>query len=229
MNQFDLNVIDGHLTFVVDGLRVLVDTGSPFTISRNTKFCFLGREYESYTEMGGCGMDSLSENAGFDFDVLMGMGILGNYRIVIDASRESIIFSEEAFSEDNAVSLPITQGMKGVAFDLLVNGQSLKGVLDTGAKISYIIAEEIVKNEQPKEFRDDFSPFVGHFETPIYPMRANVAEMEFSVDFGVLPGILSLPLRMVNIGCVLGYDLFKQYVVGLDFVSNKMTLKNFAS
>ena len=83
MNQFDLKVIDGHLTFVVDGLRVLVDTGSPFSFSRNTQVSFLGREYPCGLEWGRCDMDSLSENAGFDFDVLMGMGILGNYRIVM--------------------------------------------------------------------------------------------------------------------------------------------------
>ena len=38
---FDINLYDGHLIFNNNGQKVLVDTGSPVTISRSDYFVFI--------------------------------------------------------------------------------------------------------------------------------------------------------------------------------------------
>ena len=118
---------------------------------------------------------------------------------------------------------PITREKGAVCVILRVKGKDVKLALDTGAKISYI-AETYTSDEAEIEVRDDFSPMIGQFETPIYAMEASIDGQSFPVNFGKLPQELAMMLQMMGIEGAIGYDLFSAFKVLLDFKNNKLLL-----
>ena len=47
MNRtFNIDLYDGHLIFIDDDLKVLVDTGSPVTIGDSNSFKFMEEEFK---------------------------------------------------------------------------------------------------------------------------------------------------------------------------------------
>ena len=54
MNRtFNIDLYDGHLILIDDGLKVLVDTGSSVTIGDSNSFKFMEEEYKCETSFRG--------------------------------------------------------------------------------------------------------------------------------------------------------------------------------
>ena len=85
---FDINLVDGHLLISDNGNTILVDTGSPVTVHQGNILSFLGRDFAVYTSIMGDGIDKLSKLAGFEFNTLLGMDILSQYRLVFDYANK---------------------------------------------------------------------------------------------------------------------------------------------
>ena len=216
---FDIALYDGHLIFHVGNMKVLVDTGSPVTIGKENSFDFLGEKYVCHTAFLGKDINSISQLMNYDIDVLMGMDIMEKYYIRTDYQQQQITFSDEPFSVDQMFSTPITRMMGAVCIDLVIDGNTVKVALDTGARISYI-DQAFTEGKHPIDERDDFNPAIGHFQTPIFEIEATVGDSSFPVNFGVLPPILAMPLQMIGISGAIGFDLFNVFTVVLDFRNN---------
>lgn len=225
IQTFKADLYEGHLIFDNEGQKVLVDTGSPVTISRNGHFGFMGQDYNCLTSFGGNDINALSELMGYNIDVLMGMNMIEKYCLLIDYRNETVAFSMENIPFEPRCSTPIIQGQMGeICITLMINGQRINLALDTGARISYIDSSfTIGKNKI--ETKNDFNPLVGQFQTPIYAMEAAIDEYTFPVNFGVLPAMLAMPLKMIGIYGAIGFDLFNSFVVLLDFKTNTLFIK----
>jgi hypothetical protein len=114
--------------------------------------------------------------------------------------------------------------MGEVCINLNVKGNKVKLALDTGAKISYI-DPLYIKGEKQTETKDDFSPLIGHFQTPIFAMEASIDACSFPVNFGILPPLLAMPLQMMGIQGAIGFDLFNAFTVIMDFNNNKLYIQ----
>ncbi len=110
-----------------------------------------------------------------------------------------------------------------VCLPVTVAGVALNFVLDTGAKISYIGSEQ-TSTLMAVDEREDFNPMIGRFSTPIYELETTIADTSFVVKFGNLPSVMSLPLKMIGIDGIIGYDLFAAYTVIMDFKNNILYL-----
>ena len=220
---FDINLYDGHLIINNNGQKVLVDTGSPVTISRSDHFVFMDQEYNCSTSLMGHDISSISKMMDYDIDVLMGMDVIENYEMLTDYKSEKVTFSSDKISFEQISTTPIARVMGVVCVILRVKGKDVKLALDTGAKISYI-AESYTLDESEIEVREDFNPAIGQFETPIYAMEASIDGQSFPVNFGKLPSLLAMSLQMVGIEGAIGYDLFSAFKVLLDFKNNKLLL-----
>ena len=220
---FDINLFDGHLIIDNNGQKVLVDTGSPVTIGRSDHFMFMDQEYKSMTSLMGHDISSISEMMGYDIDVLMGLDVIGEYEMFTDYKNGKVTFSSEKIPFEPVCTTPITREMGAICVILRVKGKDVKLALDTGAKISYI-AESYTSDENETEFRKDFHPAIGQFETPIYAMEASVDGRSFPVNFGKLPSLFAMSLQMVGIEGAIGYDLFSAFKVLLDFKNNKLLI-----
>lgn len=225
VKSFLIDLFDGHLIFDNDGLKVLVDTGCPVTIGKSTHFDFMGQSYQCMTDFGGKGITEISAMMGYDIDVFMGMNIIEQFYIKTNYQSKEITFSTEEIPFDSICSIPIIRGRMGeVCIDLTVKGQNIKLALDTGARISYI-DESFTNGEPVVETRDDFNPMIGNFSTPIYSMEASVCEQIFPVNFGKLPPVMAMPLKMMGIYGAIGFDLFNAFTVLMDFKKNMLSLK----
>lgn len=227
MNKtFDIDLYDGHLIFICDGMRVLVDTGCPVTIGKENSFKFMGNEYVCHTSFGGKDINGISRLMNYDIDFFMGMDIVEKYYIQTNYKRKVITFSTEVLPFDHFISLPIIRGCMGeVCIDLIVKEQLVRLALDTGARISYI-DDRFTNGEPMVEMLDDFNPMIGNFSTPIYSIEATLGNQKLPVRFGNLPSVLAMPLKMMGLYGAIGYDLFNSFMVFMDFNNNRLLLKN---
>lgn len=222
---FDIKLYDGHLILNENGKDILVDTGSPVTLSRETDFLFMGVHHHVATNAGGHTVEGLAQLMDYPFDVLLGMDIMSDLSVFVDYRNKQISFSDEGFDYDGFSELNIQKGMLGaITIPLTVKGYLMNFALDTGAKISYV-DDKCVSSEIPVEERDDFNPLVGHYTTSIFDMQAMIGNTLFPVRFGILPHSLSMPLKMMGIDGVIGYDLFAAFTVIMDFKSNSLFYK----
>ena len=104
-----------------------------------------------------------------------------------------------------------------------VEGQSVKLALDTGAWISYI-DKKFTEGEPVSETKEDFSPLIGHFCTPIYSMQVSARNQTFPVNFGNLPSQMATMLKLMGIYGVIGFDLFNAFTVVIDFENQQLLL-----
>ncbi len=225
--SFIIDLFDGHLIFEHNGLKVLVDTGSPITISKCRDFAFMGKQYTCQTKILGNDIPRLSSMMGYNIDVLMGLDLITEFFIMTDYQKKEITFSTEEISFKPQCSVPIAFENGMICVELNVEGQSVNFVLDTGARISYI--DETFTGGRPIiETREDFSPLMGRFSTPIYSMQVSAGNQSFPVNFGNLPMQMALMLKMMGIYGAIGYDLFNAFTVLMDYKNNELLLKPYA-
>ena len=218
MNRtFNIDLYDGHLILIDDGLKVLVDTGSSVTIGDSNSFKFMEEEYKCETSFRGKDINSISQLMNYDVNVLMGMDIIERYYVRTNYKHKQVTFSNEPLPVEQMVSSPILRSQKGaVCINLGIKGRNVKMALDTGAKISYI-DQSFTMGEEQIGIRDDFNPLIGHFKTPFFAMEASIGDCAFPVNFGVLPPKLAMMLQMMDIYGAIGFDLFNTFSVIMDF------------
>lgn len=220
IKTFDIDLYDGHLIIIIDGLKVLVDTGCPVTIAKQSSFDFMGQVFSCHTSLGGKDINSLSQLMNYDLDVFMGMDIIEKFYILTDYKQKQVTFSDEPIPFDGTCSTPILRGHMGeVCINMTVKNTPVRVALDTGARISYI-DKTLTEGETLLETKDDFNPMIGNYKTQVYTMEASIEKETFPVNFGVLPQALEMPLKMMGIEGAIGFDLFNRYKVLLDFKSN---------
>ena len=219
---FDIDMYDGHLIFIVDGMKVLVDTGSPVTIGGRNPFMFMEEEYGCHATLD---INGISQLMNYDIDVLMGMDIIKRYYVQTDYKHRQITFSKEPLSVEQMAATPLIRGDMGeVCINLTVKDNTIKLALDTGAKISYIDSA-YTEGENRIGIKDDFNPITGHFKTPIFDMEVSIGYSHFPVKFGVLPPLLGMPLQMMGIYGAIGFDFFNAFTVVMDFKENNLYIR----
>lgn len=221
---YPIIMFDRHLIIEHQGLKVLVDTGNPATIGSMDSFEFMGEHHQCMKNIGGLEVKDVSELLGFNIDVLMGMDLIEQYYVMTDYQNKEITFSTDTIPFQPIDSQRLLRGAMGmVCLELNVKGQEVKLALDTGAKISYI-DKSLTRGEKAVGEEDDFYPMIGHFKSPVYVMEAKVGNQTFPVNFGTLPTMLAMSLKLMDIEGAIGFDLFNAYKVVMDFKNNLMYL-----
>lgn len=224
MKTFHIDLYDGHLIFEENGLKVLVDTGCPVTFGKDTYFDFMGKQYQCLSDFGGKGIPEIAALMGYDIDVFIGMNLVEQFYVQTDYKKKEITFNTDVIPFEPICTVPIIRGRMGeVCIDLMVKGECVRLALDTGAKISYI-DDAFTNGETIIETRDDFNPLIGKFSTPIYAMEASVGNQSLSVNFGKLPPVMAMPLKMMGLYGAIGFDLFNTFTVLMDFKNNILSL-----
>jgi hypothetical protein len=140
-----------------------------------------------------------------------------------DYQMKEITFSTEEIPFESQCYIPITLENGVVCVNLDVEGQSVKLALDTGAWISYI-DKKFTEGKPVSETKEDFSPLIGQFSTPIYSMQVSAANQTFPVNFGNLPSQMATMLKLMGIYGVIGFDLFNAFTVVIDFENQQLLL-----
>ncbi len=220
---FKINLVDGHLLISDNGNTILVDTGSPLTIHKENSLTFLGRQHHVQTSMLGNDIKAISSLSGIEFSTILGMDIMSKYRVVFDYQNLELTFldSLEPSMEGDVLLLGDIGGAKVVNVEL--GGQSLKMAVDTGAPLSYV-DKFVTEGLESCGEKTDFHPIVGRYVTKVYELEGTVDGKRFKGMYGNLPLMLGLPLKLVGINGVIGYDFFKSFKIEFDFAAGTMTI-----
>ena len=165
---YEIEIIDNHIIFKENNLRLLLDTGSPISISNHSKISVFGKTINPHRKiMGNITIDNINcsiKNA--KLDALIGGDILNKVNLYISISNKLIklnpvIKHEEYdfFAISKILSIPTNE--------VKTKDREIKMFIDTGAKNSYLNPKYIqLKNEI--RIDEDFYPGFGEFKTNIY-------------------------------------------------------------
>lgn len=222
MNGYSIEIVDNHIISLIDGKRVLLDTGAPNSISDGSYLAVLGNVYSFSRNFMGFSIDEISRLVGTEINILLGGDVLTNLNFFVDWDRKTLLFSSTQF-EHQGPHVPLDFFMNIPILPLYVDRANLRVFLDTGAKISYL-NPDITSNHNHLGRTSDFYPGFGQFYTDIYEVPVMLAYHTFTVIAGHLPTRLQNTLMMANTQGILGNDIFKYFNVCFNFQVKKIIL-----
>ena len=221
--EFNIEIYEGHCMIIDGDRKMLVDTGSPMTIS-NSDFTFLGKETQSVKTFQGITLDSISELMGYKITQLIGVDVLSQYDILFDYPSEKITFYEQFKPESDYNAIAFTSMMKVPKIKLEIDGGTFDFIIDTGAKLSY--ADHDLVNGTPTVGKvNDYHPLIGQFVVDTYSKDFKVGDLSIKGLFGTLPPTLQPLMSLTQSKGFIGYDLFKGNQVYLCYSSQKIYLR----
>lgn len=221
--DYTLRLVNDHPVFELDGKKTLLDSGSPFSLGRESDLYFMNSVLPLSQEFLGVKLDTLSRLIGTPLDLMMGADILLKYNVLLDLPNKLIQFSEMG-SKIHGRTVPLRM-MAGVPIvSCLANGAAIQAVFDTGSRLSYI-NRSLVGNSASIGKEKDFYPGVGEFETEIYEVSYDIGGIYMSLRTGVLPPMLESALGMTGAKAILGTELLHNFVVWLNLTDGEMVLR----
>jgi len=220
MLTVDYTEQDGHFIAEHEGRRWLLDTGSPVSVGHGHVY-INGQHYEPTHEFMGVNIDTLRELAGIEFDVLLGMDVLCHTDLFINQDDKQITFGTGVMNSGTGISFESTMGLPLVTLNL--GGKEQKLFFDTGAKVSYLHADEF-NGYHPVRTVDDFYPGVGPFCSPVYELPADIGGTMDVIDVAELPDALHMLLSVSGANGILGNSAWAGRSIYLDFNAGKLML-----
>lgn len=210
-----LSLINDHL--VIQGNQnILVDTGSPMSFHPSGVLVLKDNRINVHNNIPGVSAQYLSEKVGYEIHGLLGMDVINAYPTLICLKDGFFFLDDDAVYTSHFRMYPLSDLAQGlIAITVSVNGKSANMIVDTGAKISYI-HPRFTAGMEPNETLDDFSPYIGDFQTDTF-----LCEVDSMVDgspfrtyvqrFGNPPQIISMTLQLMGVDGIIGIDLFKRF------------------
>ena len=185
---YGLDLLDNYPVAIVGNRRVLLDTGSPFSVGDGRRFEIAGQSFKFQGQMGVT-IDKLSKWMNTRIDAMLGSDALSEFVIAIDWWRSTVTFSPQgAAMSGNDLPVEKLMGTPVLKFRS-PNGQT-RALFDTGAKFCYAPRAHVA-DLKPVNHVNDFHVLTGPFETDVYEVDVEIAGNHFNVTCGVLPETLS--------------------------------------
>ena len=217
---FAVQLQGGVPVFDCHGMRVLLHTGSPRSVG-HAPIAIAGEVYPLQPAFDGLSIDDIAPYVGGRLDALVGTDLLQRYQWLLDLSRGQVVFCHGELPFDGvALRVPLVSGVP--CADVVVHGRQGRAVLDTGARISYMLPGLF---QHPRVGREqDFHPAVGRFETDVYVVDVEFAGLRFRGRFGVLPDALHALLAAAGAEWVVGTELLAQFPFVFDLAHGRMKI-----
>jgi len=218
MEEFKIENVSDFNNYVVvniNGIRVLIDTGSPLSLGKINEIEILGNIHPITRNLNNLlNMDELSRYVG-NVDAIIGADILNNICYEINLSEGIFRVSNEPIVPINGFSLSVNY-LNGIPIiQCVIDGNNEQAIFDTGAPISYI-SEEIANRYNPIGEMEDYHPMFGKFNTKIYEIPVEINGITDNFRFGVLPEQLREALRILgNINNILGFEYLKRFTASI--------------
>lgn len=225
MNEtFPMRFVDGHIIVSMNTFDYIVDTGSSASFGHGDHIIINEKHFSlSKNDPSGITIDSLNSLSGLQVHGLIGMDIL--IRFDIKFTENQMIFSDTPTSNDpTSIRLPIVEMILGVPIiNLNIEGKTRRIFFDTGAKISYISEDLLVRKSIGK--MDDFHPLIGKYQTSIYHVNVKINEQAHQLTFGTLPSVLKMLLIMGRTEGIIGTELFQKYNITISNLTKSLVLE----
>ena len=222
---YNIELIDNHVVFVENDLRLLLDTGSPISISNHSTVSVFGKTINAHKNiMGQTSIDDINqsiENA--NVDVLIGADVLNKVSFSLSLSNK-LMELNPVINHNEYDSFPLSNFMGIPIIFAILNGKEINFFLDTGAKISYLNSN-FVQGHNTIKVEQDFYHGFGDFDTNIYQLPLDLFNQLKKYEFGVLPEPLELSLRMGGTNGIIGNNILINFDLVIDNLQNKIFIK----
>lgn len=203
----------GHIIIMADNKRVLVDTGSSFTIGEEE--CDIGGIHiVPQQKMFGYDIATMRQATGFNLDMLLGINYLVKKNIQIRYNDCMIDFGDFNLATDGIQTTMNNFMHQCVVFPVIIDGIETNAILDTGAPLAYI-NPDFITNKAPIGTHEDFHVLVGKYKTPIYDFMVQIGDKTNNLTFGVVPPqmqlMMNFTMKMLNCDAVIGTELLQYY------------------
>jgi hypothetical protein len=211
--QYKYELVNGHIIAIDGEKRLLIDTGSPTSMSELSPIDFAGFATEVTNNFGGVSPESLSKNIDMPINALIGTDILCQFDMTIDSAQRMLLLGDEIFntSENN---LKIDRFMGIPILTVFVKDKKARMFFDTGAKLSYL-DHSLTAGLASVGEEEDFYPQLGTFKTNIYDVPITIGIDTISMRVGNLPQLLQMTLTMANTQGILGTAFLEEFKVSL--------------
>jgi hypothetical protein len=220
---YEFRIHNGHLLFFdVDGATVLLDTGAPASIGRESVWKFQGRDWPLARAFGGVSLDYLGEYVGVPIHVLLGADILSRYHLRIEGNPATVTFTESPPRWGAPLHLQLPMGIP--VAEVSIGGRWARVFLDTGAKLSYLTPPVLRQFPETGE-ASDFYPGIGRFTTRVWRAEMLIGGEDVTLDCGSLPRQLEPLLRMGRAEGIVGTELLKTHDLCLSYPASALRLR----
>jgi len=208
-HTFPIEVADRHVIALIDGRRVLVDTGSPATIGECGPMKIGGMQVELRPELGRGRVEAIAAGAGFPLDALLGMDFLARVDVGIHLSERTITFGQELPLK--GLILGTTRHQHCEMVQLEASGRTQKVIWDTGAPVSYF-ADEAISEQRRLGVERDFHPGLDSWNASLWDTVLSLDDKVVRVPAArssELPTSFREVLRVAGADGILGYRLLE--------------------
>ena len=222
IRDYRLNFGTGLPLAEIEDRVVLINTGSPTSIADEPMWSLLDEVYTFKPEYRGLTCQQLSKALGTRVDVMLGMDILGELHVRMNANMGVIQFSRQPF-RSSGVSLAINDINGLPAAQLTLGGEDVNLRLVSAIKLNYLADKIVIGLNQVGEAKDTF-PGSAAFTTPIYKLPLPLGRHGLTLNCGVVPENLQAELALKPGEGVLGADLLQSVPVTLAFPTRELIL-----
>jgi hypothetical protein len=222
---FDLINDDRYPIVIVDGYKVLLDTGCPFTFKMSggpDVLDFIGQQ----VRLKPMPMSRAFLNEGFDllnvrFSALIGLDVLMDMAWTFDLRAQKAQATTRITDEEGMTWMPL-DALDGPPIIKLDDGT--QAILDTGAHVAYRVGPVPATSREIGEVTD-WSLLWGTIKTPLWEDTLQIGGHLVPVRFGRLPKDADASLAWMETEWILGADLLRKFVVTMDFPHERLGLR----
>ena len=222
---YDLLDDDRYLLAQVDGQKVLLDTGCPWTLKMpggSEVLNFLGQPTRlRHSSLSRSFMEEGFDLLNVDFTALVGMDVLGKMVWTFDRKTHTAVATAGVPDEDGVFWVPL-DALNGPPICKLDDGSET--IVDTGAHYSYRIGSVPHAAKVVGKF-SDWSILWGAVHSPLWEYRAKIGGQSFLLRFGRLPAKAESVLAWMGTGWIIGADFLRQFRVIMDFPQGRIGLR----
>jgi hypothetical protein len=222
---YDLLDDDRYLLAQVDGRKVLLDTGCPWTVKMPggpDGLNLLGQHINlKPMPMSRAFLEEGIDLLNVHFDALVGMDVLGKMAWTFDQRAHTAMATTGVPDEDGVSWVPL-DALNGPPILTLDGGA--RAIVDTGANHSFCIGSVPDTAKVVGEFVD-WSLLWGTISSPLWEGTLQIGGLDLPVWFGKLPGRGDSALAWMGTSWIIGANLFRQFRVTMDFPQGRLGLR----
>ena len=213
MQIYSYKLINGYPILDMDGLRVLINTGSAESMGISGELTIARRKFPLKKSTLRITPAVLGEQIGTPVDVMLGADILTQFDFKLLPEKMQVVFTKGEFHPYGYCNyfelfngVPITP--------VSVFNQDIRLFFVTGSRRTYL-KQELLKKIKPSNKAADYYPGLGVFETPIFKVTIWVAGFDVELEVGIPPEPLQTMLDQTNSQGILGVDVLQGFEVCL--------------
>ena len=210
MHSIPFKKIKEFIVFDICGQAAVLNTGNPTSLN-DAPFTFMGKSHPIHMLPNGPDMDTISQATGYRCDVIPGCDVFKDTTLRI-RWRDSMLdigndIPDTPYTMDmdtNFMNLPV--------LEVDVGGQTIRALLDSNSRISYLM-DRLPAGAKPVGKRTDYHPLYGMFSVQAVELPVVLGPHNLNLEFANHPpklaSFISRGFLGYAISAIIGVQIFR--------------------